>query len=303
MKEVLAKSDSRTPFTWIDITQPDYDELHLIAKDFNLHEYTVRDCLEPDHLPKFELFETTRFLIVRLYSPKNQKNPHTIQELTSKIAVFYNDQFLITIHRQPQPLIHMIKGQCLDSNKCATIPELVTKIIWYALNTYQMPYTDLDNKISHYEDELFLKDYIPKIQKSLYFLKRKAASCKKVIHLTTDVINKAHQGMSNNPSMQDLMDLHVKLTTQYDQIMEDASTLVNTYIAISSQKTNEVMKILTIFSVFFMPLTFIVGIYGMNFEYMPELKSKWGYPAVLVLMVVVTLYIYYRFRHQRLIKK
>jgi magnesium transporter len=95
----------------------------------------------------------------------------------------------------------------------------------------------------------------------------------------------------------------VKLTTQYDQIMEDASNLVNTYIAISSQKTNEVMKILTIFSVFFMPLTFIVGIYGMNFEFMPELRSKWGYPAVLLLMIMVTLVIYYWFRRKKLIRK
>ncbi|NJK96846.1 MAG: hypothetical protein HC905_19745 [Bacteroidales bacterium] len=134
-------------------------------------------------------------------------------------------------------------------------------------------------------------------------MKRKAASCKKVIHLTTDVINRSHLGVKSNPFMQDMLDLHLKLMTQYDQIQDDANNLLNTYIALASQKTNEVVKILTIFSVFFLPLTFIVGIYGMNFDFMPELRERWGYPAVLILMVAVTLFIYYWFRWKKLIKK
>ncbi len=303
MKEILATADSVIPFTWIDITQPSIEELTLIANEFNLHEYTVRDCLEPDHLPKFELFETTKFLISRVYAPKNQPNPHTIQELTSKIAIFYNDNFIITIHRQPLPFIHAVKDQCFEDKTCSTPNALVTNILWNSLHTYELPALELGNKIDYYEEEMFLKNHIPNIQRSLYFLKRKAASCKKVIHLTTDVINSSHLGIKKNPSLQNLLDLHLKLMTQYDQIMEDANTLLNIYIALASQKTNEVVKILTIFSVFFMPLTFIVGIYGMNFDYMPELRSKWGYPGAIFLMIIVTLFIYYWFRHKKLIRK
>ncbi len=74
---------------------------------------------------------------------------------------------------------------------------------------------------------------------------------------------------------------------------------MNIYISFSSQKTNEVMKILTIFSVFFMPITFIVGIYGMNFDYMPELSKRWGYPIVLLIMAVVTVIIYQWFKRKK----
>lgn len=303
MKEVLATADSHIPFTWLDITQPGLEELNLVAKEYNLHEYTVRDCLEPDHLPKFELFNSTSFLIARFYAPKNQKNPHTIQELTSKVAIFYNNSFIITIHRQALPFIHRIKDECLDTHKCKTPIELITKILWSALQTYEAPASELSNKIDFYEDELFLKSHVPNIQRSLYFLKRKAASCRKVIHLTTDVINRSHLEIKHNPFMQDMLDLHLKLMTQYEQIMEDSNNLLNIYISLASQKTNEVMKILTIFSVFFMPLTFIVGIYGMNFDNMPELHHKLGYPAVLLLMAGVTLFIYYWFRRKKLIKK
>lgn len=303
MKEILATADSVIPFTWIDITQPNVEELNLIAKEYNLHEYTVRDCLEPDHLPKFEMFNSTHFLITRVYSPKNQRNPHTIQELTSKIAIFYNSSFIITIHRQPLPFIHQIKDQCWDSDTCQTPQELIIKILWHALHTYEGLLQELGKNIDFYEEEIFLRSHVPNIQRSLYFLKRKAATCKKILVLTTDVIHHSQQGIKATPFLQDLLDLHLKLTTQYEQIMEDSNNLLNTYIALASQKTNEVVKILTIFSVFFMPLTFIVGIYGMNFDFMPELRSKWGYPGVLLFMAFVTVFIYYWFRHKKLIKK
>jgi magnesium transporter len=303
MKEILATKDSLLPFTWLDIAQPTLEELNEVAHEYNLHEYTVRDCLEPDHLPKFELFDSTYFMILRVYAPKSQRNPHSIRELTSKVAIFYNNDFIITIHRHVLPFVHQVKDHCYDSQKCKSTHELLTKLIWNALHTYEAPALELQKNIDFYEEEIFMKNYVPNIQRSLYFLKSKAAACKKIMHLTTDVINISHIGVKKNPFMQDMLDLHLKLMTQYDQIMDDTNNLMNLFIALSSQKTNEVVKILTIFSVFFMPLTFIVGVYGMNFDYMPELKQKWGYPASLVLMAVITIVIYIWFRYKRLIRK
>ena len=104
---------------------------------------------------------------------------------------------------------------------------------------------------------------------------------------------------TKSDDLQDSRDLHVKLLNIYDQIHEDVSNLVNFYLSISAQKTNDVIKVLTIFSVFFMPLTFVVGIYGMNFEYMPELKMRYGYPILLGIMVLLSGGIYLWFRRKR----
>ncbi len=100
-------------------------------------------------------------------------------------------------------------------------------------------------------------------------------------------------------SMQDVKDLYTKLMVLYDQALEEVGSLQSIFISISSQKTNEVMKTLTIFSMFFLPLTFIVGIYGMNFKYMPELDYWWAYPACLGLMVLIALAIYLWFKHKK----
>jgi magnesium transporter len=95
-----------------------------------------------------------------------------------------------------------------------------------------------------------------------------------------------------------MRDTYIRMTTIYDSLAENTNQLFNIYFSISAQKTNEIIRVLTLFSVFFMPLTFIVGIYGMNFHFMPELSWKWGYPAVMLTMAVVTLGIYWWFRRK-----
>ena len=120
-----------------------------------------------------------------------------------------------------------------------------------------------------------------------------------VLLLLREPINHVKPQGENHSAIQDVLDQHLKMLTLYNQVLEDVNNLMNMYMSFTAQKTNEVVKVLTIFSVFFMPLTFIVGIYGMNFEFMPEVKSKWGYPAVMVLMLMVTGSIFFWFKRKK----
>jgi magnesium transporter len=89
------------------------------------------------------------------------------------------------------------------------------------------------------------------------------------------------------------------LNVLYGTANEDCSHLMNIYLSLASHKTNEVMRVLTIFSAFFLPLTFIVGIYGMNFEFMPEIHKRLAYPIVWVGMLTIVALIYLWFRRKR----
>ena len=122
---------------------------------------------------------------------------------------------------------------------------------------------------------------------------------KKLLLFSQEAVSSIKLHEQDGAVLQDARDLHIKLLNIYDQIHEDVSNLVNFYLSISAQKTNDVIKVLTIFSVFFMPLTFVVGIYGMNFEHMPELKSSWGYPGVLASMLLISVLIYSWFRRKK----
>ena len=93
----------------------------------------------------------------------------------------------------------------------------------------------------------------------------------------------------------------MSLILVFDEVSEDANNLLNTYLSVNTQKSNDVMKLLTIFSAFFLPLTFIAGIYGMNFEHMPELKWPAGYFFTLGLMFAVAVIIYLWFRRKHIL--
>ncbi len=117
--------------------------------------------------------------------------------------------------------------------------------------------------------------------------------------LMAEPINHIRTIPKDDPALKDVKDQHLKILTLYNQILEDVNNLMNLYMSFAAQRTNDVVKILTIFSVFFMPLTFIVGIYGMNFDFMPELRSRWGYPAVLIVMALITVIIYLWFKKNK----
>jgi len=101
----------------------------------------------------------------------------------------------------------------------------------------------------------------------LYFIKRQASVSIKVLLLMLDPINHIKTSPEDEAELQDVRDQPLKIQTPHTQVLEDVNNLMNLYVSFSAQKTNDVMKILTIFSVFFMPLTFIVGIYRMNSNY------------------------------------
>lgn len=284
-------------FEWIDIFNPSEEELIGFGDKYGLTHHMLVDCLDTDHLPKYEEHNEVHFVITRIladYSPE----AHTIREISNKIALFYTDRFVITVHRTDQPCVEDIRAKYLSSGRLRSPSEVVTKVIWHVLHSYDKPVLALSQEVEEFEDQLFLKSISSGMLERIYYLKRKAGLCLKLLLLTEEAINSVRTTPADNPALQDVRDLQVKLEHLYEQVQEDINNLLHIYMSLSSQKTNDVMKVLTIFSVFFMPLTFIVGIYGMNFQYMPELHQRWGYPASLALMATVSALIYVWFKRK-----
>ncbi|GEP50166.1 magnesium transport protein CorA [Flavobacterium noncentrifugens] len=284
---------------WTDFVDPSAEELEAISKKYDLNPYTLIDSLDPDHLPKYEEHNNTHFIIVRL-AKEEEKQDQSIRTLSSKIALFFNDDFIITIHRAEQPLIATIREQFVDSGKISSTTGIAVRIIREALHTYEQPAMQLSDKIDFFESKLFLKKNFPaNLIESIYFLKNKAGIYKKILLLSNEVVSSVKVESDDRPALRDVHDLHTKLVLLYDQVQEDANNLLNIYLSLSARKTNDVMKILTIFSVFFMPLTFIVGVYGMNFKFMPELNYRYGYPLAMLSMVVISVVIFVWFKRKK----
>ncbi|HEY4651135.1 MAG TPA: CorA family divalent cation transporter [Pontibacter sp.] len=283
---------------WTDVENPSPEELQELAQKYGLHPSSVRDCLQPEHLPKYEIANNIVFIIARVYDSKAHLEADTIQELTNKVAIFYHERFIITIHRYPAELIPELVEKYLDTGLVKSAASLLTRIMRSAFRTFAAPADKLSDELDYYETKTFLQARQVSLTKGLYHLKRKISVSKRVLKLSDVILDNMRLQQLPSTDMQDLQDLYVHMVTLYDELNESSNHLVNTYISLSSQKTNEVMRVLTIFSVFFMPLTFIVGIYGMNFEFMPELHTKYGYPVVLASMALITAVVYVWFRRK-----
>jgi magnesium transporter len=289
---------SNNQFTWIDITGPSLDDLSAVAEKYALNHHNLQDCLEPDHLPKFEEGDPFNFIILRKVLGEKDKGT-TIHSLTTKIAVFYDVDTIVTIHRVPHPDLFPACEQLMQTGKILSIDGFLLKIIAKVQQSFSHFAAELNTEIDETETRLFIKKQATESIENLYLLKRRAGLCKKLLLLTGEVVSAVQHRQKKSSELQDIRDSQIKLQLFYEQLSEDALNLVSMYMSISANKSNEVMKVLTIFSAYFLPLTFIVGVYGMNFEFMPELEWTFGYPLVIGLMVLVFIIIYSWFRRKK----
>jgi magnesium transporter len=289
---------SNNQFTWIDITGPSLDDLSAVAEKYALNHHNLQDCLEPDHLPKFEEGDPFNFIILRKVLGERDKGT-TVHSLTTKIAVFYDVDTIVTIHRVPHPDLFPACEQLMNAGKILSIDSFLLKIIARVQQSFSHFAAELNTEIDETETRLFIKKQATESIENLYLLKRRAGLCKKLLLLTGEVVSAVQHRQKKSSELQDIRDSQIKLQVFYEQLTEDALNLVSMYMSISANKSNEVMKVLTIFSAYFLPLTFIVGVYGMNFEFMPELEWTFGYPLVIGLMVLVFILIYSWFRRKK----
>jgi magnesium transporter len=296
MVKMFADKSSH-PFEWLDVTNPSMDELREIAHKYNLHESSVNDCLQPDHLPKYEIVgnEGDVFIILRLHSSDVTSQADTVRELTDQISIFIKEERIITIHKNEWAQAEKIREEYMMSEHCKSAHHILNEIIKTGLATYDDHASRLNREIEFFETNMFLKNRKKSLLEDMYYLKRKVDVTRRILILTFEIIDKI-DNQPGNTYTRDTRDLYVKLHSIYDSLFENTNQLLSIYFSLSSQRTNEIIRVLTIFSVFFMPLTFIVGIYGMNFEFMPELKLRYGYPGAMILMGVITGCIYYWFK-------
>ncbi|MCP9747908.1 hypothetical protein EGI24_14490 [Lacihabitans sp. CS3-21] len=234
-------------------------------------------------------------MILRAFTANVNDRITNISELSNKVAFFFNDKKLITVHRNEFAFLKNLEVSCTTSE------ELLIAIMHKMIDTFEEPSSHLSNQVDDFEKHIFLKNDAKISLEDLYFQKSQTRISKKLLQITQGVINEMEVSPASKSALQDIKDRLLSLILTYDEVADDSVNLMNTYLSVSAQKSNDVMKLLTIFSAFFLPLTFIVGIYGMNFENMPELQWQSGYFMTLGVMAVVAAVIYVWFKRKRII--
>lgn len=295
-------SPSQRGFSWIHFEKPNESELQALSDDLGLSQLYIQDVMQAEHLPKVEPMgevANSWFLIVRILDPDLGSKPfNSIPELSRKLAIFFEPGRLVTIIRTDSPDLNDFIRKCRFLPEGLTDFQLVAKLLKVSFRTYEPLLLKIGSDLDFFEGKLFENERFPPLAKSLYSLRRKTSVLKRLITVSEPLVAFLRENGAGDPVVTDSLDMITRIETMVEDVFERAVGLINLNLSVSSQRSNEVMRFLTLYSAFFMPLTFLVGVYGMNFSWMPELEWRWGYGLLWAVMLGIAGFHFWWFRRK-----
>ncbi len=295
LPELLADESN---VVWIDLQGESHDQIEE-AKDVLLnvmqfHKLTVEDCIETRNQPKVEAFEKYLYFIVHGIKP-NETNASNF--VTKELDGYLGANFVVTFHVQRFRSIKLIKEKIRSSTFVCQRGSayLLHSILDELVDLYMPIVDDFDRTINALEDRVL--DRRRSTNESLgdiMDLRRSVARLRRISARQLDVLYRISHGEFPQipeqilPFYRDVHDHLVRITDLAESYRELVSGLFDIHFSMVANKTNDVMKALAVLSAIILPLSLIAGIYGMNFENMPELRSRNGYFLTLGVMALIT---------------
>jgi magnesium transporter len=291
--ELLAawKEQSDT-FIWIDLDGYEEHDERLILEGLDVHELAIQDALRKRHPPKLESYSQHEFLMLR--DLEETANPLELEFFP--LSIFIKDRILITRHRKKsESTLWLAKTLEKDSALLADgAAALALQIANHLSRRYVKILIEFEPRMDNLESEMFEKpdddllSEITKFKSRLRYFKRNTNYHKLIaVTLKEEPPARFEKSLSHNiVDLYEQVERAQSLASLYYDVLTDLS---DGYLALSSHRLNKVMQILTVITVIFVPLTFVAGLYGMNFEYIPELGFEEGYFVVLGFMTVVAI--------------
>jgi magnesium transporter len=283
--------------TWIHVCglhQPDIIE--SLGRCYGIHHLFLEDILNTAQRPKMEDLEDGLFIVMKAFILSGDGKTTSSEQ----ISFILGKNYLISLQESKNDIFEPVRSRLRGTH--GRIRSMGPDYLLYALmdtmvDHYFSVLEALGDRIDVMEDEL-LTDYVREILPRIHQLRRELLFLKKTVWPLREVISailRSETGLIQETTqfyVRDLYDHVIQVVDTLEDYRELASALLEIYLSSVSNRMNEVMKVLTIITTIFIPITFIAGVYGMNFEFMPELKWRWGYAltwGVMIAMIVAML--------------
>src|SRR5215204_2726512 len=288
---------------WVDMESPTEADEQILLNVFHFHPLTVEDCRENRHYPKIEEFDDYLYFIV--HGVRADISPERFN--TIELDGFLGPNYVITYHHDSFRSIDNVK-QLLHTTPvaCQRGPAfLLHQILDQVVDYYSPVLDDFDNRIDKLEDDIFtLRRPNNEILSQIMDMKRSVLRLRRISVKQMDILHRMSRGEFSlisdemRPFYREVYEHLVRVVDLAENYRDLISGSLEAYLSVVSNRLNEIMKVLTIFSAVMLTLTFIAGIYGMNFENMPELHSRYGYYTVwaIMLLVAVGMLLFFRRR-------
>ena len=277
---------------WVDMEAPTAENEKILSEVFDFHPLTIEDARETRNHPKVEPFAEYLFFIV--HGVKNETNSHNF--VTKELDGYLGKNYVVTFHYENFRSIDLVKNQIRRHPLAFQrgIDYLLHQILDHIVDLYIPVVEDFDETIDDLEDRIFrMKKANNEILEEIMDLKRSVARLIRITSKQSNVLYRLSHGEfrhieeSHLPFYRDVYDHLLRVSLLAENYRDLVNGLLDIHFSVIANRTNDVMKTMAIFSAVVLPLSLIAGIYGMNFENMPELQSRYGYFITLGIMFVV----------------
>jgi len=303
----IKSADEIEPFTdtprvtWVNVCGlHETDFLKEIGERFKIHPLVLEDILNTDTRPKIEITDDYLFTVMKLFIYNTEQKIFESEQ----VSFILGRNFIFSFVEKSDEIFNPIRDRI--SSQLGKIRKRGSDFLLYALmdivvDYYFLALEKIEERIESLDDEV-INDPDKSLAEKIYNLKNLLLVLRRSVMPMREIVNQLIKDEGDlleesiDPYLRDLYDHVIHIYETLEVQREITTGLMETYLSMVSNKMNEVMKVLTVIATIFIPLTFIVGIYGMNFKYMPELDVPWAYYAVwgVMLAVVVVMVIYFR---------
>lgn len=285
---------------WIDVEGATQEDLDFLHDCYQLNDLWLEDTIDANHLPKYEEDESVKFFLLRENTELERASLNTISDVTTKLGIFILNGLIITIHRMKNSSISNMRKEVHQNPEEFTAEKIALGLAVKIMKSFDDEAINILEVIDNLENEIFLKNTNSSNQlRRLYRLKRKTGLNFRILNMSADAVDKFKRLNISDSEIIDLKDKYKDVVADFDHLQAQVLNLISMFLALSDQKANQTMKLLTQFSVYFLPITFIAGVYGMNFDNMPELREPMGYFATLGVMAIVVMVIFIYMRRKK----
>ena len=291
--------------TWINIDcLHQVDIIDKIGECYGFHPLVLEDILS-DQRPKVEDYDDYIFIVLKMLHYKKDNGEESIE--SDQISLILGPNYVVSFKEKEADIFRPLRER-LRTGK-GKIRKLGADYLAYSMMDLVIDdYFEILEKLGErFEDleDLIVASPEPASLSTIYNLKRDMLFLRKSVWPLREAISRLQRmdspliSESTRIYLRDLYDHTIQVIENVEAFRDLSASLLDTYLSSLSNRLNEVMKVLTVISTIFIPLTFIVGLYGMNFKYMPELDSSWGYPSVIAFMIVVAFIMLAYFKNRK----
>jgi magnesium transporter len=285
-------------FVWVALKDPEMGELEAMQKEFGLHDLAVEDAQQGHQRPKIDEYGHSLFAVLQMV--ENGEEELNVGE----VGIFVGANYVLSVR-------HRVKQGFVDvRRRCEEEPELLRHGAAYVLYALMDAVVDryfpvldaIDTELEQVEEKIFAKNTERASIEALYEIKRKLTTLKHATEPLLEAVGRLYGGrvpqlcLGLQDYFRDISDHLVRLNQSIDSLRDMVTTAISVSLSLITLQENEVTKRLAAYGALIAVPTLIAGIYGMNFQYMPEIQWVHGYPVALLLMAFIDLYMFFRFR-------